>query len=124
MPTLINLTNHPSGRWSNDQIQVCQKKGQIVDLPFPQIASDCSRKQMDDLTDSYLQEIQKFENPSVLIQGEMVFTYSLVRRLEERKIPAYAAITTREAVESIQPDGSSFKQSVFRFQGLRPYFEI
>ena len=40
MAIFINHTNHPSARWSAAQRAAAEGYGEIVDLPFPDIAPD------------------------------------------------------------------------------------
>ena len=37
MGVFINLSNHRSENWGNDQIEAASRFGEIVDLPFPNV---------------------------------------------------------------------------------------
>ena len=61
-------------------------------------------------------------NPdAVLCQGEFTFVYRVVLRLEREGIPVFAACSFRKSQETISPDGSTLKQSVFVFTRFRRY---
>lgn len=117
----MNLTNHPSTSWPSSQMEVCARKGQIVDMPFPAIPAEMKDKELDQLVEQYLQKILGYEKPSVLLQGEFVFTFRLAQKLILHHIPVFAAITERQTAEIKNSDDSITKISQFVFRGLRCY---
>ena len=54
---LINLTNHPSVRWSDKQKAAAKVYGEIVDMPFPVIDEAGDEKYIATLADEYLNKI-------------------------------------------------------------------
>ena len=114
----INLSNHPSDRWSEDQRKAAHSlAGYIQDLPFPQIDPNASRKDVERLALEYFEKIKKYACP-VHVMGESTFVYHFVKLCEQDGIPCYASTTKRVAMEN--PDGS--KTSVFEFVQFRRYF--
>lgn len=120
--TFVNLTNHPSARWSDTQRLAALEYGPIQDLPFPAISAHDTLEYISRLAAVYLEKLKAIENPVVLIQGEAVFTYELVRLLEQTGIPALAAVSSRQAQETILRDGTTQKTAYFVFEGFRPYW--
>jgi hypothetical protein len=115
---LLNLSNHPSSRWSPAQSQAAEETyGQVQDLPFPNIAPEASQSELKVLAEEYLEKIQAFSPTAVHIMGEMTFTYLLVDRLKAAGIPCVAS-TTHRIVE--EQDGKKIVQ--FQFIQFRPYF--
>ncbi len=42
MCTFINLSNHPSATWSEEQLSAASKYGKIIDINFPNITPEMS----------------------------------------------------------------------------------
>lgn len=120
---LINLSNHPSEKWSKEQLQKAAEYGEIVDIPFPQVSPTGDMAYIQNLANQYLEQIMataKDKKTTVHLMGEMNFTYCLVELLRRQGIPCVASTTQRNVVES--PDGQ--KTSVFEFVQFRPYFAV
>lgn len=129
---LINLTNHPSERWTDEQKQTAiEEYGWIEDLPFPQIAPEANEAEIEKLAQEYALKCQHLfqmanipvsqqaYNEAVHIMGEMTFTYQMVKLLSAQNIKCIASTTKREAIE--KPDGT--KISVFQFVKFRTYIQ-
>jgi hypothetical protein len=125
---LINLSNHPSTKWSDKQKNIAlEKYGEVLDLSFPAIAPDATIEKVLEMAEEFSNECRKIfeqtgEEPNadsnaVHIMGEMTFTHNLVRYLSHNGINAIASTTVREVTE--KADGE--KISVFRFVQFRPY---
>ena len=117
----INLTNHHSSLWGKEQIQDAEKYGDITDLAFPGIPVDISDPELNALVDEYYKNISEYSEPVVMLQGEFVFVYRLVKRLKEAGIRVFSACTERIVSQEIKPDGSVIKTSSFHYGGLREY---
>ena len=118
----VNLTNHPSGQWSEAQRNAALRyASEIIDLPFPDVPSDASREAVIALSEQYIQKIKKMGPTVVLCQGEMTLTYLIVKRLIEFGIPAIAACSERQTVETVDADGNTHRISKFVFRQFRPY---
>ena len=114
----INLTNHPSSGWSQDQLNAAQKFGEIVDISFPVIEPFFSKAEVDELADITVEEIKNLDkNPVVHVMGEMTFTYAIVERLKARGLSCVASTTER--LVKMMPDGK--KISEFKFVQFREY---
>ncbi len=133
---LINLSNHPSTKWSKEQIEAANKTyGKIIDFQFPQIPPEWDVSTVKQLAINTVNDIigtlakennekSKFMDSegkwnAVHVMGEMTFTYNIVRLLKESEIPAIASTTNREVIEK---DGK--KISVFKFVRFRDYYEF
>ncbi len=114
---LLNLSNHPSADWSDDQKQAAvERYGRIADLPFPRIDPKASVEDIDRLAEDYLQHLLDIRPAAVHLMGEMTFTHALVSKLREAGIPCLASTTERIVEEK---DGKKIVR--FRFVAFRPY---
>ena len=117
----INLSNHPSDKWSESQTVAANEQfGEIVDLPFPQIAPDATKADIAKIAQDYLTRVQQIElpnNTAIHIMGEMTLTYQLVALLKDAGYHCYASTTVREVYE--QEPGK--KTVIFQFVNFREY---
>jgi hypothetical protein len=114
---LLNLTNHPSTRWSEKQLAIAEEAyGSVHDLPFPNIPSGMDGEEVDALAEDYYQRVVAAEVTAVHLQGEMAFTYALVWRLRAHNIPVVASTSERLVEER---DGKKIIQ--FNFVRFRAY---
>ena len=72
----INHTNHPSGRWGQEQIVAAKVYGEIVDFPFPLIDPSASEEEVIKLVQSNLEKILEAKPAAVLCQGEFNYTFA------------------------------------------------
>lgn len=119
---LINLTNHPSSRWSEKQKSVAESEyGEIVDMPFPIIDEAGDEKYIATLADEYLNKIVTSSNsyPFVVhIMGEQTFSYALIKRLRDKGITCVASTTKRIVKEE---ESGRKTEVIFQFERFRAY---
>lgn len=118
---LINLTNHPSSRWSDKQKAAAEVYGEIVDLPFPVIDEAGDEKYIATLADEYLNKIVNLSDTQsvvVHLMGEQTFSYALIKRLRERGITCVASTTKRIVKEEVPGKKS---EVIFQFERFRAY---
>jgi len=122
----INLSNHPSDKWSQEQrdaLYSIATEGydphvafQIVDIHFPMVPPEASKEDITKLAQKVLKKLNKYNYKHIMIQGEHTLTHMLVNELlAQGKVPV-AATTARVAVEK---DG--IKTSEFKFVRFREY---
>lgn len=117
---LINLSNHPSSLWPENQLLAAAVYGDIIDLPFPAVDPSGDENDIEKLADEYIGkivELSKGAEVTVHLMGEMTFTFSLLCRLRDRGIVGIASTTNRMVVESIP----GHKETTFRFERFRKY---
>ena len=117
----INHTNHPSAEWSDAQSLAAKHLGRIVDLTFPDITSDASEQEIQDMAHKMAQKIERLAPVAVLCQGEFTYTYALVYELLAHGICVMAACSERVVEEIRESDGSTRRVSRFRFTRFRRY---
>ncbi|MBO4779506.1 MAG: CRISPR-associated protein [Selenomonadaceae bacterium] len=117
----VNHTNHPSNKWSIEQIESAQAFGSIKDFLFPNISPHASAKEIDKLVAENLEFILTLKPAAVLCQGEFNYTFALVERLKNFGVTVLAATSERVVTTEILADGSSRQISTFRFVQFREY---
>ena len=121
---LINLSNHPSSKWSEAQLNAAQSYGEVEDMNFPLIPPEWDESQVTDLAKDYAERIVRRLNEAgggrhaVHIMGEMTFTCTLVRLLQQQGITCIAS-TSQRIVEEDPASGK--KTAYFRFERFRNY---
>lgn len=117
----VNLSNHPSADWSEEQKKAALAYGGIIDVPFPSVPSSCSDKAMQKLADKAVGAVAKAAYPArevtVHVMGEMTLTYRIVNKLKARGIRCLASTSDRVANDI----GNGEKISQFHFVEFREY---
>lgn len=116
----VNLTNHPSSGWSEEQLKAAWQYGEVVDFGFPDVKPDMTSDDVRLLAEELVKEIMLMGNGEricVHIMGEMTFTFALVSRLKALDITCVASTTER--IVKMMPDGK--KISEFKFVQFRKY---
>lgn len=115
----INLTNHPSAGWSDEQFNAARQYGEIVDISFPIIEPTFTKEDVMSLVRKCIDFIMGIKDGDIVVHvmGEMTFTYNIVTALKGLGIICLASTTERITV--IIPDGK--KISEFKFVQFREY---
>ena len=128
---LINLSNHPSANWSDEQKKAAiEQYNEIVDIAFPQIEPAASIEDVLQLVEQYVEKIIEtigyvnvhtfdYYSNAVHVMGEMTFTYNVLRELDRKGIDCVASTTERQVI--VEQNGQ--KTSVFKFVQFRPYWD-
>ena len=117
----INISNHPSSIWRENQIEAAKHYGDIVDIPFPNILPQINTVEVKLVVDEYLQKIVALANGLtetivVHVMGESVFSFMLVAALLKKNYKVVASTTER--VVSYEGD---VKRTEFKFVRFREY---
>ena len=119
-PLFINLSNHPSSSWSAEQLTAAEAFGELVDMPFPQVAPDATADDIKTLAEAQVAAIMKqaeTHTVTVHVMGEMSLIYRIVRMLSERGIRCVCSTSYR--VVKDQGDGRRLVE--FNFNSFRDY---
>ena len=119
--SFVNISNHPSDNWGEEQRRAAEEMGTIVDIPFPLVDPYASEENVEKLADQIVQETLTRKPAAVMCQGEFTLTEAIVRKLRGKDIPVYSACTQRVSKERLLEDGSTAKESVFTFVKFRRY---
>jgi len=117
---LINLSNHPSSKWSESQLEGAMRLyGDVIDIPFPNVGSDLDGKSVFLLACDYRDKILEYhkgnEDIVVHVMGEQSFCYFLIRELLSMGIKCVVSTTERVVVEGENGE----KLSQFKFCRFR-----
>ena len=116
----INLSNHNSSGWSEEQISAAKSFGEIVDIKFPEIAPEADRNSIASLAEEYVRMISEKYNPKedvVHIMGEMCFCFQAIGKLQNLGFRCLASTTKR----IVQTDENGWQKSCFSFVRFRDY---
>ena len=117
---LINLSNHPSTFWDENQLKAAAEYGEIVDLSFPAVDADADETYIEMLVDDYFETIKEMTKGNIFtvhLMGEMTFTLALVKKLQQIGIDCIASTSERISTEM----ESGQKQVIFNFVRFRKY---
>ena len=121
---LLNLSNHPSARWSAQQAEAANRLyGEIVDLPFPQVDPNGDETYIASLVGEYTEKVlqlAKNQKVTVHLMGEMTFCFALVSHLQKHGITCVASTTERIVKES----ENGTKEVIFKFVQFRNYTQL
>ena len=118
---LINCTNHPYEIWNEPQRKAAGVYGEVVDLPFPQIAPEATLEEIREIVNRYAVEIESKKPEAVLAAGEFTCLFMLVDRLLMDGVEVLCTCSRRITEEEKKPDGSNEKKTHFYFEGFRRY---
>ena len=117
----VNLSNHPSAQWSQEQKTAALIYGEIVDVPFPPVPPSCSEKEIEELARKTIGAVMQAAYPAsqvtVHAMGEMTLTYRVVSQLKARGMCCVASTSQRVANDL----GDGEKLSQFHFVEFRKY---
>ena len=115
----INLSNHPSKKWSDKQRERAAEYGEIIDIPFPSVDPYFNERQIEEMAIDNVTKVLSMRPDAVLCQGEYSLTYLLSMLLIEAEIKVLIATTKRTSVESPNENGQIITTRVFEFIQFR-----
>lgn len=119
----INLTNHPSEKWGEEQLKAARQYGEIVDIPFPVVEENATEPEIRKLADVYFDKIMsegKSHDLTVHIMGEQTLCYALISKLQKKGIRCVASCTKSDSFYN----EAGQKVSTFHFSRFREYYPI
>lgn len=119
--SFVNFSNHPSELWGEKQRQEALKWGEIVDVPFPDIDPNASKKAIAILAERCVEEIMEYDPEAVMCQGEFSLAYTVVQLLKEQGVVVVTACSQRVVTEQRISESETQKNSVFEFVKFREY---
>ena len=125
----VNLSNHPSGKWTAEQINAASRLyGEVRDLPFPAVPTLATPDDVAVMADEYVARAFAMREEcadnthsfAVMVQGEFTLTYATVKRFKEAGVTVVSAVSDRVVSEQVV-GGEVRKTAIFRFAGFREY---
>lgn len=121
MGCFVNFSNHPSSKWSKEQIDAASEYGEIIDVAFPSLGTDINENDIRIIGEECVANILEKNPAIVMCQGEFTLTFYVVNELMRIGITCVSACTKRISKEIMLDDGSVHKESLFVFEGFRKY---
>jgi hypothetical protein len=81
----INFSSYPSNRWEEKKLEAAKQFGEIIDIPFPSIPDGKTIREIEDMAKAKEKEILEMaagNDTTILVTGEPVYTFSLLRLLK------------------------------------------
>lgn len=116
----VNFSNVPSIKWDEKEKEAVAEFGEVVDFPFPRPESDAKDSVIDFLAKISVRNILQKKPDIVLVQGDFVLTYRIVKALREKNIRVVAPVNEMVRTEEIR-NGKKMMNSYFRFVKFRDY---
>lgn len=113
----VNFTNHPSDRWSQEQLQAALKYGEIVDIPFPEVPATADENTINKMAREYHGKIMEQNPAAVLCQGEFCLAFQVISLLQRSGVTVLAACSER----NVKSEDNGRKITVFEFKRFRKY---
>jgi hypothetical protein len=121
----LNLSNHGVSTWRPEQLDAARALGlgEPADLPggMPLVDPEADADEVSDQAEELAQRAIHQGARGAHVAGEFTLTLALVRALQRRGVPCYAATTRREVEARPGPGGETQKLVYFRFIRWRPY---
>ena len=115
-PVFINLTNHPSKYWGEQQKKEAHNYGAIVDIPFPNVPAEATEDDIRRLCDATVKKVMGYSPEAVLCQGEFTLAFQIINTLLEQDVTVVAACSERVVKEN-----GNRKESYFYFKKFRKF---
>lgn len=111
--------------WRPEQLDAARALGlgEPADLPggMPLVDPEADADEVSDQAEELAQRAIQQGARGAHVAGEFTLTLALVRALQRRGVPCYAATTRREVEDRPGPGGETQKLVHFRFIRWRPY---
>lgn len=118
---LINLSNHPSNKWSTNQMEAAISLfGEVIDLPFPLVDPCGDESYIELLASEYVSKVIALTkgNPYVVhLMGEMTLSFAILKILTNMGVQCVAS-TSERVVKEV---GEGRKEATFSFVKFRKY---
>ena len=122
MNCFVNWSNHPFEKWDKAQLEAARALGDLVYIPFPDVAPTGSTAEIIERAKACVQELLgRYPDPDsvvIMVQGEMTLLYHILKLLERAGYRVVAATSDRDV--QVLPDGKELK--TFKFRAFRDYF--
>ncbi len=115
----INFSNHPSSKWSDEQLKAAKEYGEIKDMPFPPVPADAGTEDVKNMAADIVQKIIAEKPEAVMCQGEFTLTNYVTQALTACGINVLVACSERDTVENVNEKGETVKTNIYRFRQFR-----
>lgn len=120
----INISNHPSTRWSAEQLAAAKNLGgNVIDIALPNVPPTASTEDVGGMAKAIAEDaigsVPLGESATAMVAGPLGFCRAAVKVLEKAGITCVEACSERSTSEQVLPDGSTRKVVTFQFIQFR-----
>ena len=122
----VNISNHPSSGWGEEQLESAREYGTVADLPFPNVNPEAGPLEVRDIAKELLDGVhelqRRYGEPCTMIHlvGEPTLTFAAVNLFLAHGFKVCTSTTERISVENA--DGTTTRRFAFvRFREYRHY---
>ena len=118
----INLSNHSSKNWSEEQLNSAKQYSEnVIDIPYPNIPPTATQEQIKDIMKDTLEKVIDANPKVVMCMGENITCHNFVKELEKLNIQTVATVTKPVTEKVKNEDGTERTIKTFKFEGFRDY---
>ena len=120
----INISNHPSSKWSASQLEsafALTSDNSIKDIPFPAVPATATMDDIIKIADGLHHTVMANKPEVVMIAGEFTLAYAMIELCLRAGLKVVAACSERRTNEVLNEDGSTTKTAIFEFVQFREF---
>lgn len=120
----INLSNHPSSKWSSAQLEsafALTSDNHVMDIPFPAVPSTATTEDIITIADGLHHKVMANSPEAIMVAGEFSLAYVMIELCLRAGIKVVAACSERRTNEVVNEDGTTTKTTVFEFIQFREF---
>lgn len=110
----INLSNHPSNNWSEEQTLAAEKYGEIIDITCPVMDASIDEEQVKTLAETTVKKINELNPATIMCTGEFSFCYAAITELKKCGYKVFSTRSENKVIDSIV-DGISQRNITYKF---------
>ena len=120
----INLSNHPSSKWSSAQLEsafALTTDNQIKDISFPAVPATATMDDIIKIADGLHHTVMANKPEAIMVAGEFTLAYAMIELCLRAGIKVVAACSDRCTKEVVNEDGTTTKTVNFEFVQFREF---
>lgn len=120
----INLSNHPSSKWSKMQLEAAMEltsDNRIQDIPFPAVPATATTSDVLAIADGLHHTVMANKPEAIMVAGEFTLAYTMIEICLRAGIKVVAACSDRCTKETVNEDGTVTKTVNFEFVQFREF---
>ena len=120
----INLSNHPSSKWSASQLEsafALTSDNHVMDIPFPAVPATATTSDILAIADGLHHTVMTNRPEAIMVAGEFTLAYTMIELCLRAGIKVVAACSDRRTKETVNEDGTVTKTVNFEFVQFREF---
>lgn len=119
-----NISNHPSSKWDEKQLEAANEFGEIIDIRMPHIPADRDIYYVLNVASAVVKEVVKYAQKNevvAMVTAESTLEYAIITGLHQCNIKCVAPVYGN-AHEGVDKQGKTIR--ILDFYCFRPYMEL